>query len=240
MQTVRNRLIAAGLQGRRPAKKPFVSAKNRACRLKFAKEHELWTPRDWAKIVWSDESKINMCGSDGKSYVRRPVGTRFDPKYQLPTIKHGGGNVKVWGCFTRSGVGPICRVYGKMNRFIYRDILQSTMLPFARRVMSRGWSFQQDNDPKHTSKLVAKWFRTNKVKVLPWPAQSPDLAPIEHLWDEVKRRLRGQRFTNENALFEGIQAAWESIPTSTCEKLVDSMARRCAKVIENKGYSTKY
>jgi hypothetical protein len=127
-----------------------------------------------------------------------------------------------------------------MNKFQYRDILKKVTLPFARRNMARGWTFQQDNNPKHMAKLLERWFKTNKVRVLTWPAQSPDIAPIEHLWDEVQRRMGSQKFTNKEALFARIKAAWESIPVSMCEKLVDSMLRRCQAIINNRGFSTKY
>ena len=63
---------------------------------KVCKEHLNWTPQQWSKVLWSDESKI--FGSDGVRYIRRPPGERFNPKYQLPTVKHDGGNM-VWGCF---------------------------------------------------------------------------------------------------------------------------------------------
>ena len=85
--------------------------------------------------------------------MRRPKCERFNQKYQIPTVKHGGGNVMVWGCFSRSGTGPLVRIEGVMDRFVYKDILQTHMLPFAEEEMPLHWLLQQDNDPKHTSKL---------------------------------------------------------------------------------------
>lgn len=93
--TARRILRFAGLPARRPAKKPYISRKNRAARLRFAREHEHWAAEDWARVLWSDESKFNLFGSDGINYVRRPAGKRFDRKYTRPTVKHGGGNIMI-------------------------------------------------------------------------------------------------------------------------------------------------
>lgn len=97
VHTIRRRLVDAELFARRPAKKPFISSINRRKRLDFARRHIHWTSEQWAKVLWSDESKFNLFSSDGIHYVRRPPGHRYNPKYQVPTIKHGGGSVMVWG-----------------------------------------------------------------------------------------------------------------------------------------------
>uniref|UniRef100_A0AC34QLD3 Transposase n=1 Tax=Panagrolaimus sp. JU765 TaxID=591449 RepID=A0AC34QLD3_9BILA len=240
VSTTKRRLKACGLNGRRPAKKPYVSMKNRKARLDFAREHLNWGIHDWQKVIWSDESKFLLFGSDGISYVRRPVNERFNPKYQIPTVKHGGGSIMVWGCFTRSGVGPLHKVEGIMDQFQYRDILEKQMLPFARAKKIRGWLFQQDNDPKHTSKTVKDYFKSKKIRVLSWPSQSPDLNPIEHLWEILDRRCRGKNVSNIEQKLKLLQEEWYNIPKSVLEQLVDSMPRRCQAVIESKGFPTKY
>lgn len=239
-KTVARRLHAAGLNGRVPVKKPLISKKNRAARLRFARIHQHWRIADWKKVLWSDESKFNLFGSDGKRYIRRPKNTRFHPRYQLPTVKHGGGSAMVWGCFHYGGVGPLVPINGIMDRFVYRDILQDNMLPYSRRNLRRGWIFQQDNDPKHTSRLVKEWFHDRKVKVLTWPSQSPDLNPIEHLWDVLGRRVGTKKHSSKAALLADLDHEWNAIPKETIEHLIESMPRRCAAVIASKGYSTKY
>ena len=122
VSTTKRRLKDMGLHGRFGVKKPLISKKNRMTRLKFAQAHLNWTTAEWSRVLWSDESKFQLFGSDGVKYVRRPVGKRYDVRYQIPTVKHGGGSVMVWGCFARLGIGPLHRIQGNMDRIMYRDI----------------------------------------------------------------------------------------------------------------------
>lgn len=120
VSTTKRRLADAKLYGRRPAKKPLISKKNRMARLHFAKTHQHWTSKEWSKVLWSDESKFLLFGSDGIKYVRRPDGQRFNPRYQLPTVKHGGGSLMVWGCFSRDGIGPLYQIDGIMDKTLQK------------------------------------------------------------------------------------------------------------------------
>uniref|UniRef100_A0A8R1HYY3 DDE_3 domain-containing protein n=1 Tax=Caenorhabditis japonica TaxID=281687 RepID=A0A8R1HYY3_CAEJA len=93
---------------------------------------------------------------------------------------------------------------------------------------------------KHTSGHVANWFRCRRVDLLEWPSQSPDFNPIEHMWEELERRLKEVRASNANQKFSQLEDAWKSIPMTVVQTLLDSMPRRCQAVIDAKGYPTKY
>lgn len=237
-RTIRNRLISAGLKAYSARKVPYLSQNNINCRLSFASKHVL--RRNWKNVLWSDETKVNLFGSDGKVHVRRPKNTAYDPKHTLKTVKHGGGNIMLWGCFSSSGVGPLFWVKDKMCAVDYTNILQNVMLPYAEEEMPLKWEFQQDNDPKHSSKLAKKWFQDNNVHLLEWPSQSPDLNPIEHLWGILKKKIAGYKPKNKADLWEKVQAEWYNIDPLVCARLVDSMGRRCTEVLKNKGGTTKY
>ncbi|CAD6192334.1 unnamed protein product [Caenorhabditis auriculariae] len=145
----------------------------------------------------------------------------------------------VWGAFSGSGIGPLHRVNGIMDKHVYKDILQNQMLPHLR-AMGRGSVYQQDNDPKHTSLFVKDWFKSRRVNVMGWPSQSPDLNPIEHLWEELERRCANKRAKNCNEKFAQLLSEWNQIPMSTIDTLLNSMQRRCQAVIDARGFATKY
>ena len=239
-ETIRRRLKSVGqLKCRTAAKKPWLSRGNRLKRLVWARAHVNWTHHQWRKVLWSDESKF-VIRYHASRKVWRLKGQRFNPKNTLKTVKHDK-KVMVWGCFAYGGVGNLYRIQGIMMKEDYHHILSRHMVPSARALFPRNnFLFQQDNDPKHTAMLNKAYLVNKGIQVLPWPAQSPDLNPIENLWNELDRRLKNRVCNSEDELFEVLKEGWEALPQEYLEKLVDSMQNRCRAVILARGNGTKY
>lgn len=239
--TIRNRLHEIGLYGRVARKKPLVNKPNRTKRIRYAKTMMEKPFSYWKNVLWSDESKFNLFGSDGKIMVWRSKTEEFSPQCIVPTIKHQGGSVMVWGCFSRDGVGNLHFIEGTMDRFVYREILQKNLIQSAKKLgLGRKVVFQHDNDPKHTAAVIKDWLKNEHIEVLKWPPFSPDLNPIEHLWDELERRMKKHQPTNKDELKRYLLQEWLAIGRDVTEKLVDSVPNRLYECLKMNGYPTRY
>ncbi|CAJ0947644.1 unnamed protein product [Ranitomeya imitator] len=239
--TISNTLRHHGLRSFSARRVPLLKPVHVWARLKFAREH-LDDPEEfWENVLWSDETKLKLFGRNTTCRVWRKKNTELHPSNTIPTVKHGGGNIMLWVCFSAKGPGRLIRVHERMNGAMYREILSANLLPSARALkMKRGWVFQHDNDPKHTARAIKEWLRKKHFKVLEWPSQSPDLNPIENLWRELKVRVAKRKANNNTALEEICMEEWVNIPTTVCGNLVKTYRKRLTSVIANKGYITKW
>ena len=104
---------------------------------------------------------------DGVKHVWQQPGEEYKDKCVLPTVKHGGGIVMVWGCISAAGTGELQFTEGTMNDNMYCDILRQSRIPSLRKLGCRA-VFQHDNDPKHTSKMITALLKKLRVKVMEW------------------------------------------------------------------------
>lgn len=242
--TARRALKKIGLEAAIKPKKPALSDKNVKARLKFCKKYKHWSVDDWKRVIWSDETRINRFQSDGKQYYWHRPHEKLQKHQVKQTMKHGGGSLMVWGCFTWWHIGPMVRIFGIMKKEDYLNILQTNLPDFVdlSAYPTEEVIFQQDGDPKHTAKIVQEWIKNQDFQLLEWPAQSPDLNPIENLWAILKKRLASYEMPPKNIdeLWSRVQKEWRDLPNPTIEKLVESMPRRLNSVIKAEGLWTKY
>ena len=240
-QTIRNVLHSATIYGRAARKKPFINDTNRRKRLGFAKAYVNKPMEFWKNCIFSDESKFNIFGSDGKKFVWRRPNTELEKQNIRPTVKHGGGHLMVWGCMSYNGVGNLAFIEGNMNALMYIGILRNNLLESATKLgIKETFRFQQDNDPKHTAHRTREWLLYNVPKQLPTPPQSPDVNPIENLWHILDLEIRKRKIKNKNDLKKALLEEWSKIPLETTKKLVESMPNRLQAIINAEGMHTKY
>ena len=141
-------------------KKPLLTKRHCQMRYWWAKASQSCGTKDWSQVIWSDESKFNVFGFNGRQWCwKSPTEPLCDCHVQ-PTVKHRGGSIMVWGCMSWASVGNLYRIDGSINVEVYLDILDSQLLDT---IDKQGLDeakviFQHDNDPKHTSTFVQQWL----------------------------------------------------------------------------------
>ncbi|CAJ0940981.1 unnamed protein product [Ranitomeya imitator] len=168
--TIRRHLKKNVLHGQVTRRKPLVRKCYKVFCLQYAKQHRDKPQNFWNKVIWSDETKIELFGHNHKRYISREVNKAYDERNTIPTVKHGGGLVMFWGYVSYKGTGNLFKVEGKMNAARYQQVLEANLHSSAQKLrMGHTWTYQHDNDPKHKAKSTCHWLQQNKVKVLEWP-----------------------------------------------------------------------
>ncbi len=225
---------------RKRATKPLLNQRQHQKRLTWAVEKKNWTVAQWSKVLFSDERTFCISFGNQGPRVWRKSGEAQNPCCLKSSVKFQQ-SVMIWAAMSSAGVGPLCFLKSTVNAAIYQDILEHFVLPSADKLYGDAdFIFQQDLAPAHTAKGTKSWFNDHGVTVLDWPANSPDLNPIENLWGIVKRKMRDTRLNNADDLKATVKETWASIPPQQCHKLITSMPRRIEAVIKAKGAPTKY
>lgn len=245
-RTVRRRLKERDMVPHKPANGPKLTRAHRMARLHFAHTHLNWTPQRWSRILFTDECKIALHGNDGRKKVYRRKGERFAQCCFEERVAYGGGSWTVWGGISASSKTQLEVVTGprlptlNAQRYI-RECLEPHVMPYADYV-GPNFLFMHDNARAHTAGIVREYLRDENIPVMDWPAKSPDMNPIEHMWDELKRRVRARQPAAETMqeLRTAIEQEWEMIPQNFIERLINSMPNRMRAVVDAHGGNTRY
>lgn len=240
--TVRRRLKEFGLKACRPATGPKLLRRHRVARLQFATEHLNWNLQQWQNVLFTDESRFCLHSPDGRKRVWRRAGERFAECTFSPRLSHGGGSVMVWGGITREARTDLVVVAGSLTAHRYIDeILADHVIPFSV-IVGNDFILMQDNARPHTARRVTQYLAEVEINTMNWPACSPDLNPIEHVWDMLGKRVKEREVApaTVDELRLALQEEWQNIPQDAIRNLIDSMDRRMQAVIRARGGNTKY
>ena len=227
--TVKRRLRDADLLGRVAKKKPNLRQKNT----------DTGQRKIGKKCYGQTNLKFEVFGSHRRTFVRRRTSEKRLEECLTPSVKHGAGNVMVCGCFGAVKVGDLYKVKGVLNKEGYHSILQRHAIPYGQRLIGANFLLQQDDDPKHTSKLcknyLGKMQSAGILSVMEWPAHSPDLNAIELLWEQLDRIVRKKCPSSQSNLWEVLQEVWGEISSDYLNKLTAIIPKVCKAVIAANG-----
>ncbi|UYV83343.1 hypothetical protein LAZ67_23000652, partial [Cordylochernes scorpioides] len=210
-RTISRRLVANGLHSCRPLRRLPLTPPNRRQRLEWCRARSTWMT-EWHRVVFSDESRFCLSSDSRRVRVWRRRGERSNPAaiVERPTVRQRG----IMGTMTA-------------QRYV-DDVLRPVTLPYLQGVPNA--LYQQDNARPHTARISQQALQD--VQMLPWPPYSPDLSPIEHVWDIIGRRLHAlPQPRSEDELWQMVEREWRAIPQDTIRTLIDSLPRRVAACI---------
>ena len=242
-RSVRRVLKENGLTSRKQVQCPLLTPANKTARLRFATEHRNWTIHQWSTVMFSDESRFSLRSPDGRERVWRRVGERFASCCIAPKTPFGGGSVMVWAgisFYGRTELVVIERGSMTADRYI-RECLEDHVVPYAPFVGDQ-FLFMHDNARPHVAQVVTQYLENVEIPRLDWPARSPDLNPIEHLWDTLTKHAKCIRPLPETTQEQRMRLIekWDQIPQEIIQHLIESMPRRMEAVIRSRGGNTRY
>jgi len=240
-RTLDRRMQEADLFGRVARHKRDYSPAELQKRLSFANGYGGWSIEQWKQALFADEKCFYGKGFCGRIWVRREKGEALNPNYTIHKQAHPV-KVNVWACFASNGAGFMYIFNENMDSKLYSKILNENLAASADLVLPEGMQryFLMDNASTHKSDLAKKVIHEASCITLDFPPYSPDLNPIENLWAILARRVERHTCETVEELQDVIADEWGKIEPKVLRKLARSMPTRCQRVIEAKGWHTKY
>jgi len=233
VMTVSRILRGAGLQSSRKVKKPLLTEDHKQKRLEFAIQNKT---RNWEVVTFCDETTFQV----GHEILR--VRVKKGERVVLPTVKHPP-KLHAWAGVSFRGKTKIFVFTENLTALLYERIIKDYLVPSLKlnnRRLPKPWLVQQDNDPKHNSKLCVAAMGRAQIERVPQPPQSPDLNPIENVWKTLKERVYRHKPKTVKDLRRWVVAEWDLLNFDDFRPHILSMSRRCDAVEAVEGDSTDY
>lgn len=219
----------------RARKKPLINDSQRKRRVLFAKEHKVWNLESWKMVLWSDEATFRVSDTSGQRVWRARDSDPLAVNRIAAAVRHPQ-HLMVWGSFGYGGLGDLVilpqneTVTKESYYIILNEHLESSFEKSGTDIL------QQDGAPPHTAKLIKHWLSDCGINfITDWPANSPDLSPIENLWAIIKARLREKDTSSLPKLEVELRRAWESLDPDHLKSLAESLPKRLKEVLKRNG-----
>jgi len=225
--------------------KPYLEERTKKARIEFARQHKDWSVADWNKVVWTDEAHFVVGEKYGNVAVWRKKDERDEEDCLAPKFKAKGTCFMVWGAFAgRNKSQLVVRKLGKDAKWTAKtmigDVYPNTLLPFLDTITNP--ILMEDNAPIHAARMSQQWRDEHSIKKMDWPANSPDLNPMENVWHIMKYRIGRSRCRLSHAkdFPLALQQLWDGVSSDRLMSLVAGMPKRIMKLLTRRGGSLKY
>ncbi|GFW99837.1 transposable element Tc1 transposase [Trichonephila clavipes] len=228
-KTVARRLRGGGLYARRPVVCVPLTRQHRTARLQWCREHYNWTEQDWACVLFSEESRFSLSSDCRRQLIWRESGTAYRPENIQEKDRYLTCSIMVWAGIMINGRTCLHVVAnGTMTGQRYIDEVLLPHVRLFRGAVGDKFVFMDDNATCHRTLAVQDCLDSEGIQRLVWPARSPDLNPIENVWDALERQVAGRNYlpTNKNTLIRALTEKWDKLPQQLLDYVVQSMVRR--------------
>lgn len=212
-----------------PKTVPFLTAAHKQARCDWCRQ---FLEDDMRDVFFTDESAFQFYRVTLKQWTKdgRPSAPvpKFSPK------------LNIWGGISMRGTTTLDIRKENINAQIYTQILMENLLPAAKDLYRRGWRLQQDNAPPHRARTTKDFFEEQRVTVIPWPSNSPDINPIENVWRLMKDELELAELQSLPNWEGKIVETWNGIRGETRRRLIHGLRKRFEEVIAHDGDKIDY
>ncbi|GFT25416.1 transposable element Tcb2 transposase [Trichonephila clavipes] len=241
--TVARRLHGGGLFARRPVRCVPLTPAHRRRRSLWCREHRNWRDNEWRRVLFTDESRFSLSSDSHRILIWRERGSRNHLSNIIERDRYGGCGVLVWGgIMLGSRTGLHIFDAGSVNGTRYCNEILLPYVRLFRGAVGLQFLFMDHNAPCHRTVAAEQLLESEDIERMDWPARSPDLNPIEHVWDFLGRRLVARTLppVTIRELRLALQDEWAAMPQQLIDTLILSMGRRCETCLAVRGDHIPY